>query len=165
MSSGGARNRNGAVIDPNSGRSDRRGIQFFQLPASGFDGEAPEFPIPDDAGDETLRERELDIWWESWKTPQAAAWIGERWRWRIIAEYCRISAIVELSIDPGPGLVGQLHRFRDQIGLTPAGLSENGWQIAPPEASDAGASAARSKPVSKRSSARDRMKVVEGGGG
>ena len=27
-------------------------------------------------------------------------------------------------------LVAQLHRFRDQLGLTPAGLRDNGWRIA-----------------------------------
>lgn len=37
-----------------------------------------------------------------------------------------------VELDPGANaaLVGQLHRYREQIGLTPAGLIRNGWQIA-----------------------------------
>jgi hypothetical protein len=35
--------------------------------------------------------------------------------------------------DAGAALLGQLHRFADQIGLTTAGLAEMGWQVAPDE--------------------------------
>lgn len=165
--SGGVRNRSGAIIDPNSGRSERRGINFRTLPHAGFQAEAPQFLLPDDTGVPELRDRELTIWREAWGTPQACAWIGEKLRWRVIAQYCRLSAIVELSIEPGPGLVAQLHRFRDQIGLTPAGLSENGWQIEPAPNSD-GTPAVQVIEETKRPSSRSRLpsnvKVVKGGG-
>ena len=42
---------------------------------------------------------------------------------------CRLEAQAELFPAKSATLVGQLHRFRDQLGLTPAGLRENGWQI------------------------------------
>jgi hypothetical protein len=47
-----------------------------------------------------------------------------------VAEYCRLKVTVELDPGSNAALVGQLHRYREQIGLTPAGLRLNGWQIA-----------------------------------
>lgn len=127
MASGGARNRSGPGVDPNSGRSDSRGVKLRALPAEGFQGDVPPFPIPE--GSDLTAVRELGIWAEAWRTPQAAAWAVERWRWPVVAEYCRLKALVELSPATTAALVGQLHRYRDQIGLTPAGLKENGWRI------------------------------------
>lgn len=148
MARGGARNRSGPQPDPNSGRSDRRGLKFGQLPAEGFAGDVPDFPIPQmdrfiievdkdgkrfrvknaDASHE-LRSRELEIWAEAWAMPQASMWARESWRWPTVAEFCRLKAVVEMEPDANASLVAQLHRFRDQIGLTPAGLRENGWSI------------------------------------
>jgi len=149
MTRGGARNRSGPPADPNSERSERRGYKLTALPAQGFDGEAPDFPLPQTvrfvvvAGDggkglkvpsddrtATFRERELEVWAESWRTPQACAWSMESWRWPTIAEFCRLKVVVEQEPDANAALVAQLHRFRDQIGLTPAGMRDNGWAIA-----------------------------------
>lgn len=148
MASGGARNRSGPQPDPRSGRSDRRGLRFNQIPAAGWAGSVPEFPLPrllryrweiDEDGkrrevfDEELtqefNDREIEVWLESWRTPQAAMWSTESWRWQVVAEYCRLKTVVETRPDANAALVAQLHRFRDQIGLTPAGLRENGWEI------------------------------------
>lgn len=148
---GGARNRSGPPPDPSSGRSDRRGLSLTALPHEGFMGSAPEFPLPvmrrfrwetkdkrrfqvfDAESTDLLRERELVVWGESWRTPQACAWGRESWRWQAVAEFCRLKAIVEQEPDATASLVAQLHRYRDQIGLTPAGLKENGWAIATDE--------------------------------
>jgi hypothetical protein len=54
---------------------------------------------------------------------------------------------------------GAIHRFADQIGLTPAGLKENGWAIARDETAPKRAE----KPATKKASARDRFQVVSGG--
>lgn len=181
MSSGGSRNRSGPPADPKSLRSAERGISLTALPAGGFTGEAPEFPLQpiqlfleyfegsgrdrtkvkefDGGGTEGFREREAAIWAEAWRTPQACAWSLESWRWPVVAEYCRLKAVVEHDPSASAALVAQLHRYRDQIGLTPAGLKENGWAIARDEL----AAQAAKRPV-KQSSARDRMKVVADGG-
>lgn len=148
MASGGYRMNSGPTPDPKSGRSDRRGLKFNQIPASGWAGDTPEFPLPrmaryqwevDGEGkrrevyDEELtaefRDREIDVWDEAWRTPQAAMWSAQSWRWQIIAEYCRLKTVVEMKPDANAALVGQLHRYRDQIGLSPAGLAGNGWEI------------------------------------
>lgn len=151
MASGGARNRSGPQADPNSGRSDRRKYVVTALPAAGFDGEVPEFSLQpivlfveyfedrvkvksaDEGGTESFRQREAEVWAEAWATPQACAWSLESWRWPIVAEYCRLKTIVEFDPSASASLVNQLHRYRDQLGLTPAGLKDNGWAIAADE--------------------------------
>lgn len=130
MARGGARNRSGPQADPNSGRSDRRGYTLTALPSEGYDGEPPEFPLPDPT------ERELEAWTEAWSTPQACAWSISPWRWPIVGEYVRLKVRAESDMDLPAAFVGQLHRYRDQIGLTPAGLKENGWAIATDEVAE-----------------------------
>lgn len=148
MASGGSRNRSGPRADPTSGRSDARGFVLTALPSEGYKQKAPAFPLPriirwnvfyvdkvkhrevDQGETDGFRERELEVWVEAWKTPQACAWSMESWRWPILAEYCRLKTVIEAEPDSNAALVGQLHRFRDQLGLTPAGMKENGWAIA-----------------------------------
>lgn len=125
MPKGGARNRSGPQPDPRSGRSERRGLRYDALPAGGYDGEVPAFPLPG------AKDRELAIWNDAWTTPQACAWARESWRWQTVAEYARVKALCE--VEPNAALIGQIHRYRDQLGLTPAGLRENGWAIAADE--------------------------------
>lgn len=148
MPSGGARNRSGPQPEEGSGRSDQRGYTLTALPSEGYRGVVPSFPLDpivlfaehyeerrkvrelDEAGTESFRDREAEVWRDAWSTPQACVWSTERWRWSIIGEYCRLKTVVELDPSASAALVGQLHRYRDQIGLTPAGMRENGWKIA-----------------------------------
>ncbi len=152
MAKGGSRNRSGPQPDPQSGRSERRGYKLEALPSEGYQGLVPEFPLEpivlfveywegsgaerekrkdvDEGGTGSFRDREAQVWAEAWTTPQACAWSMESWRWPVVAEYCRLKVVVELDPSASAALVGQLHRYRDQIGLTPAGMRENGWAIA-----------------------------------
>lgn len=126
MSSGGARNRSGPSVDPTSGRSERRGISFQALPSEGFRGVVPGFPLPDGS------ERELDVWAELWTTPQAAAWFEQSWRWGQVADLVRMQVRAE-DIEAPVGIYAQVRAARADLGLTPAGLKENGWAIAADE--------------------------------
>lgn len=134
MTRGGARNRSGPPPDPTSGRSDRRGLRLTALPAEGYSGPVPDFPLPEPT------DRELEVWARSWRTPQAAAWAlpSEAWRQRTVALWVRTSVRCEAP-DAGAALLGQLHRFADQIGMTTAGLAEMGWSVAPVEVGPAAA--------------------------
>ncbi len=178
MARGGARNRSGPQPDPTSLRSGERGIVLTALPSEGRPGRAPAFPLPkinrvkvvdgariiDRTATTAFRRRELEVWAECWKMPQACAWELEAWRMPTVAEFCRLKTVVELEPDANASLVAQLHRYRDQIGLTPAGLKENGWAIAKNEV--AAKKAEKKATVEpERTSARDRMKVVQGGSG
>lgn len=148
MASGGFRARSGPTVDPSSGRSAARGLDFQALPSEGYKGPIPDFPLDpivlfnehfedgkkvreaDEAASADFHSREGVVWCEAWRSPQGAAWAVESWRWPVIAEYCRLKVAVELDPGANAALVGQLHRYREQIGLTPAGLRLNGWQVA-----------------------------------
>lgn len=122
MAKGGVRNRNGTFPDPNSARSEARGVKYRRLPLAGRSGRAPAFPLPGRSV------REGQVWREAWKSPQAVAWESEPWRWPVVAMWVRVSVRCEDREAPA-GLFAQLHRLADQIGMTPAGLRENGWLI------------------------------------
>ena len=152
MARGGARNRSGPKADENSARSDARGYKLEALPAAGYDGPAPDFPlprrtvmrweyeeksryqVPDVEATQRVVERELELWAWAWTTPQACAWSlpSESWRLHTIAMWVRTYVLCESS-EATAADKGSLHRFADQIGMTPAGLRENGWAIATDE--------------------------------
>lgn len=181
MARGGARIRSGPPADPDSGRSDRRKFTLQSLPAEGFAGRIPAFPLArfdivhvvegeievDEHASKVFRAREIALWRELWRTPQAAAWSlpENKWRHRIVATYARHSVRIE-SPNVSPALMGQIHRFADQIGMTDAGLGAMGWKIAvtdkdaPP--SPAGPSP-RAKAPAPKQGARTRLKVLPGG--
>lgn len=177
MASGGARNRSGPQPDPNSLNSAKRGVSLTALPAGGYDGEPPSFPLPkiavydiwfedkrrvkqlDEDATEDRYDREFELWAWAWKTPQAAAWSMEPWRWPTVALWVRTFIVCE-SGDATAADKGSLHRFADQIGLTPAGLKENGWKIAADQVAEK-----RTAKAPSASSARSRLKVVRGAAG
>lgn len=145
MPKGGARVRSGPQKDPNSARSEASGISLTALPSEGYRGRAPAFPLPrisrgvtadgkaNQALTKSFRAREIAIWRQVWKTPQAAAWSLDSWRWPTVAEFCRIKAAVELDPDSNAALLSRLREYRNEIGLSPDGLKANGWAIATDE--------------------------------
>lgn len=154
MARGGARNRSGPRPDEHSLTSARKGLRFRPLPAEGHQGEPPRFPLS------RPKPRELAVWEEVWKTPQAVAWAEEPWRWRTVAMWVRWS--VRMEAPDAPSSIGPVViRLADQIGLTPAGLKENGWKIG---AEAGGETEGGGSGEVRRLSARDRLKVVGGGG-
>lgn len=147
MASGGSRNRSGPQADPKSGRSDRRSLKFNQLPSEGRTGVPPvEWPLSDpqvfiegiengrpvkqldSVASEERRQAELAMWEQVWTYPQAVAWEREAWRWPAIAMWVR-TYLTASGPEAKAADKSALHRFGDQIGLTPAGLRENGWEI------------------------------------
>lgn len=178
MPRGGARNRSGPQKDPNSGRSERSGFKLTALPSEGYQDEPPEFPLPralvhleyyddgkkvrevDEGATQDRRARELELWAWAWSTPQACAWSMERWRWHSVAMWVRTSALCESS-DATAADKNSLHRFADQIGMTPAGLKENGWAIAADEVTAKRDD--REQAPKKPASSRDRMRLVSAG--
>ncbi|MDF1705027.1 MAG: hypothetical protein P1U38_09660 [Aeromicrobium sp.] len=154
MSRGGARNRSGPGKDEASARSEQAGYSLTALPAEGFAGQVPDFPLSarriyrwefedkrkfqvfDEESTEAITDREAELWSWLWTTPQACAWSmpSERWRLHTIAMYVRTFVICE-GDEATAADKGAVHRFGDQIGMTPAGLRENGWKIAVDELS------------------------------
>lgn len=153
MARGGARNRSGPAPDPNSGRSERRGYKLTALPSEGYDGEVPDFPLPCPVP------RELDVWAHLWTSPQACAWSLESWRWMNIADLVRLQVRGEAH-DAPVNIATAVRQLRADLGLTPAGLKENGWAIAVDEVA-ARAEAKADAPA--RTSSRTRLTAVNGG--
>ena len=77
--------------------------------------------------------------------------------------WCRLTVRCE-DPDAPAALLGQLHRFADQIGMTTAGLAEMGWKVAVDKVAEKRAEH-EPKAASSKQSARDRMALVSGGGG
>ena len=118
--------RSGPAPVEGSRTSDRRGYTLTALPPAGYDGEAPEFPLPE------VTDRELEVWSQVWTTPQACAWSLEPWRFRAVAMWVRWSVRMEAN-DASAALGNVVMRYADDIGLTAAGLKLNGWKIADPK--------------------------------
>lgn len=139
MGRGGSRNRSGPAADPNSERSQQRGLTYKLLPREGFAGRVPAFPLPGASA------RERAVWRELWRTPQAAMWNVERHRMHAVGHYCRLLVRAEDLSSP-VGVHAQLHRYADQLGLTPAGMKENGWRVQADEIAAKRAEAVDEKP-------------------
>ena len=157
MARGGARNRSGPAPDPNSGRSERRGFKLTALPSEGFRGDVPNFPLPD------VTDRELDVWESLWRTPQACAWSMQSWRWLNVADLVRLQVRGEAH-DAPVNIATVVRQLRADLGLTPAGLRENGWAVAVDEVAARADAKADEAAVAPRRSSRDRLSVVNGGG-
>jgi hypothetical protein len=175
----GTNTNSGPPPDPNSLKTARRGLTFTALPAGGYDGETPAFPLPrvpvydiwfedkkrvkefDEEATEHRYARELELWAWAWRTPQAAMWAVEPWRQHPVALWVRTAAICE-SGDATAADKNSLHRFADQIVLTPAGLAFNGWKVAADQLAEKRAEKA---PAPSEPSARDRMKALRGAAG
>lgn len=149
MPSGGARAKSGPPADPNSLNSAKRGVVLATLPVAGFQGDPPDFPLPSPSG------RELELWGWAWSTPQAAAWAVAPWRWWSVAMWVRTAVVCEAE-GASAADKNSLHRFAEDIGLTPAGLARNGWSIAADEL-------AGRREGAPRESARDRLRALNGG--
>lgn len=172
----------GPPPSPTSARSERRGLNFVALPAAGYDGAVPEWPLPkrivwrewfedkkkvrenDDAITEQVADREAELWAWAWRTPQAWAWSqpSESWRLHTIAMWVRTFVLCESS-EATAADKGSLHRFADQIGMTPDGLKANGWQVAKDELGARRADQSEEGKEPTVQSSRGRVKVIQGG--
>lgn len=137
--------RSGPAKTEGSRTSERAGFSLTALSPAGFDGEAPDFPLPD------ALSRELEVWSQAWSTPQACAWINEPWRWRSVAMWVRWSVRMEAD-DASAALGNVVMRYADDIGMTAAGLKLNGWKIAEPKPVEAAPD-----PVATVTSIKDRL--------
>lgn len=177
MPSGGARARSGPPVNPNSARSDSRGIAFRQLGGVPATAPVPAYPMPPMKMWETLPgggrrfrelatrlrwERENELWEWAWRQPQSEVWREQPWMEYLVAQWVRLAVTCE-DEDAKAGDKTALLRLADQVGLTASGLALHQWQIttgAPAEQAEPAARPAR------RHSSRARlagMTVVDGG--
>jgi hypothetical protein len=144
MPSGGARARSGPAPDPNSYRSMDK--DWVELPADGFAGQIPDFPLPD------ALSLEVDLWAELWQKPQAAAWdsLGLKFQ---VAAYVR-TYLKATALDAVNGWSTVMLRMEAELGLNVPGMRANGWRI-----SDASVSPAVT-PAARKTTSGDWLKAV-----
>lgn len=177
MPSGGARARSGPPVNPNSARSDARGIAFRQLAGVPDTAPVPEFAMPPMQLWETLPnggrrfrklatelrwKRELELWEWVWHQPQSEVWREQPWMTYNVAQWVRLAVTCEEE-GAKAGDKTALLRLADQIGLTASGLALHQWQITTGQPAD---QAEPSERPARRRSSRARlagMTVVDGG--
>ena len=99
MASGGARLNSGPAPDPSSYSSLKK--DWDTLPASGFSGPVPVWPLPDQSG------REAELWVIYWRKPQAIIWDRNNQQLEVALHVRRIS---EVEIPDSPTALGTLVR-------------------------------------------------------
>lgn len=176
MPSGGARARSGPPADPSALRRDRAGdAAWTTLPAEGFTGEVPEFPLPkitvwnvyfedkkrvreyDEGATASRWEDELGLWTALWRKPQAVMWARLGLEYEVAAYVrCYIESTGE---DSNSGLKTAALRMAAEIGLSLPGMHSLRWKFAEDEV----AAKRGSAPAPAGKSARDRLKVISGG--
>lgn len=148
MTSGGARARSGPPADPNALRRDRKDDKsWVTLPAEGFQGDLPEFPL------EGFSAAEWSLWKRLWAKPQAFMWDQLQLQFEVAA-YVR--AFLE-SVEPeaSAGLKTAVLRMSAELGLSTVGMGQLRWKIATDDLAER-----REGVKPARKSSRDRLKAL-----
>lgn len=159
MPKGGARVNSGPIPDPNALRRDRPADKdgWTDLPAAGFDGKVPDFPL---CGlSDGLSDREAAIWVAIWRTPQAAAWSRLGW-------VLEVGLYVRLMVAAETGNVSaatEARQWSDRLGLNPAAMLRNRWRIARDQVGERRAARSSGRDAGA-ASVRERLKAFDGGG-
>lgn len=160
--------RSGPAPDPNALRRNRAGdAQWTVLPAEGYVGVVPEFPLPkipvydvyyedkkrvreyDSDATEARWESEVELWESLWRKPQAVMWkkLGLEYE---VAAYVRCF-IESTGEESNSGLKTAALRMAAEIGLSLPGMHSLRWKFA----EDQLAAKRDSKPVPVERSALD----------
>lgn len=147
---------------------------WLDLPAGGYDGEIPEWPLVTNAasGEKLLNdpegessrkskkipiyrdaarldEREQHHWSLIWRSPQAAAWALNGWS-HDVALYVRYLVLGEFGdLDSAK----EARMWSDRLGLNPTAMLKNRWRVRPDETA--------AKREQKQGKPKRRLKVVD----
>ena len=141
---------------PNANSRRQTGNQantWTDLPAGGYAGAIPEWPFVGRS------ERELEVWSQIWRTPQAAAWITLGWtfdialyvRWQVAASESEESSLTE-ALKAG----NEARQWSDRLGLNPTAMLKNRWRVRADEIGEK-----RTEKSATSTKARRRLKVAD----
>jgi len=139
--------RSGPAPDPGALRRDRADDKgWVTLPAEGFAGVVPEFPLSVALG------AEVELWVELWAKPQAFMWdkLGMKFQ---VAAYVR-AFLESTAAGAVSGLKTAVLRMEAELGLSLPGMASFRWKFSEDEV------AARRPAPKVASSARSRLKAV-----
>lgn len=152
MTSGGARARSGPAPDPMALRRQRKDdAQWTSLPAEGRAAEAPEWPLTE------ATPRELVLWARWWRKPEALLWESDG-SIDYVALTVRMFAEAEVTKASAENRKTVRMMMAD-LYLTRESKDRARIRVVADEVAEK-----RETSAPRRSSARDRMKVVPGGG-
>ena len=128
MTSGGHA-RSGPPKREGSARADAAGYSLAALPAEGYAGEVPDWPL-----EPGMTPTERRYWARAWRTPQACIWARQEFAWLVpdVARWVRLTVRCDEPDAPAT-LLARLPSSADAIGMTTAGLARLGAKIAPDE--------------------------------
>ena len=149
MTSGGARARSGPPADPNALRRDRKDdAGWVTLPAGGFTGDVPSFPLPQ------ALTAEVELWNTLWVKPQAAQWSRLGLEFEVAAN---VRAFLEsVEAEASAGLKTAVLRMSAEIGLSLPGMHSLRWKFSEDEVAEVRSERQRAV------SARDRLRAING---
>jgi hypothetical protein len=124
-----------------------------QLPAEGYTGEIPEWPL------EAASRTEMQRWKWLWRKPQAVLWIKDGME-DIVARYVRNC----IALENGSGmtvaqayLVSEVRQQEDRLGRSPMALMRLRWEIAADEVEE------MRDENTRRGSGRPRLRAIDPG--
>lgn len=112
--------------DPNSRRSRTRsnGVSgVVRLPAEGYDG-----PFPDWPSSYPPSKVEAELWRDTWRLPQAAAWAEGDFT-RVVCRYVALAALAEDIAGVTSAQLAELRQVEASLGLTPLAMKRLGWEL------------------------------------
>lgn len=150
MASGGARATSGPAPDPNALRRDRDGASWITLPAEGRTDDPPEWPLTE------ASDRELELWAREWRRPQAVMWErnGQEAEVALYVRSLREAETPEAAVT----LRNLVRQLQEALGISLPGMARNHWRIGAAEEQK------QTRQRASAPSARDRFRVVTGGG-
>lgn len=119
----------GPAPSPHARRRNAR-PDWRSLPACGFDGVVPVWPLV------KRPEGAEDLWVELWRSPQALVWSeGGSAHVRLVARYAVILLICE-GPDATAALLSECRQLEDRLGLSPMAMKRLQWEISDGPAAD-----------------------------
>lgn len=134
----------GPPPNPNSRRQvGAQANTWTELPARGFAGPTPEWPLGSSLLVDTLgtAAREQELWAAIWRSPQAEAWHRNGWT-HDVALYVRFFTIGETGrLDEAK----EARMWSDRLGLNPAAMLKNRWRVSADEVAEKRSSAKKTR--------------------
>ena len=118
----------GPAPSPNARRRNAQ-PNLTRLPANGYTGAIPEWPLP------RPLKAEKEAWDSLWRLPQAVAWARMQVA-RTVARYVRALIVAE-SRESTAFQLSEVRQLEDRLGLTPMSMLRLRWEIAPDELAEA----------------------------
>jgi len=148
--------------------------EWLKLPAEGFDGDVPAYPLSkvpvydvyfaekqrvqelDEGATDERWDAELALWEDLWRKPQAHMWAALGLKYQVAA-YTR-AYIEATGPDSNAGLKTAALRMEAELGLSTVGMGQLRWKISTDEVAERREEA---EPPARKS-ARERLKAING---